>query len=147
MEELENLQLEEARETAAKRQQDRLGRDSRAKAIEMSLRRDKSNQERIQSGCTHRKGGKGVGQIYAGNDSNFAVITYTLSHGPTIVVCQRCYKVWRKPEPLSKKATPEQRAQYKLEMADYRYAINLPTDNEPGGTVLFAFAPEDEDAA
>lgn len=145
-EELEQLQLEEARDAAEQRKQTRLGRQNKAKAIELSLRRDRANQKRIQDACQHRKGGKGTAQMYSGNDANYAVITHTLSHGVTIVVCQRCTKVWEPPPPLSKKATPEQRAQYKVDLAEYRRALNFPTDNEPSGTTLFAFT-NDEDAA
>lgn len=145
--ELEDLQLQEAREAAETRRQARAQRDSRIKAIELSLKRDRANQERIQAACTHRKGGKGTAQMYQGNDSNYAVITHTLSHGITIVVCQRCAKIWEPPAPLPKKATAEQKAQYKADLTEYRRALNLPTDNEPSGTTLFQFTPIEDEAA
>jgi len=145
--ELEQLQLEEARENAEQRRLARASRESRMRALELSLKRDRANQARIQAGCVHRKGGKGTAQLYQGNDANYAVVTHTLSHGPTIVVCQRCGKIWEPPEMLSKKATPEQKAQYKENLHEYRRALNFPTDNEPSGTVLFQFTPLDEDAA
>ena len=145
-EELEMLQLEEAREVAAERKQTRVGRENRVRSIELSLRRDREHQKRIQEGCQHRKGGKGTAQIYAGNDPNFAVITHTYSHGPTMVTCQRCGITVGPPEPLPKNATPAQRAQYRLELQEHRRWLNLPTDNEPSGTVLFAFT-SDESAA
>jgi len=146
-EELESLQLEEAREAAQGRKELRLSREQKIKAIELSLKRDRANMERIQAACLHRKGGKGTAQIYMGNDANYAVITHTLSHGPTIVVCQRCGKKWEPPEDLPKKATPEQKAKYREELTEYRRALNLPTDNEPSGTVLFAFTPIDPEEA
>jgi len=146
--ELEMLQLEEARDAAAQRKQAKVERENRAKAIQASLKRDNANQERIQSVCQHRKGGKGTAQMYMGNDTNFAVVTHTCSHGPTIVVCQRCLKVWRPPEDLPRRATAEQRAKYRVDLAEYRRALNFPTDNEPSGTVLFQFTPiEPEEAA
>lgn len=145
--ELEELQLQEARDSAEQRKLNRSQRESRIKAIEMSLRRDRANQERIQAACVHRKGGKGTAQMYQGNDPNYAVVTHTLSHGPTIVICQRCGKVWEPPPALPKKATPEQKAAYKAELFEYRRALNLPTDNEPSGTVLFGFTPFDEEVA
>jgi hypothetical protein len=146
-EELENLQLDEARYAAQQRSQVRIERANKAKAIELSLKRDRYNQKRIQSACQHRKGGKGTGQMYSGNDPNYAVIIHTLSHGPTIVVCQRCGNVWEPPLPLTRNATPEQRNQYKVDLTEYRRALNFPTDNEPSGTTLFAFTTFDEDAA
>ena len=145
--ELEDLQLQEAREAAESRSQTRSQRQSRAIAIEQSLSRDRSHQASIQAGCHHRKGGKGTAQLYQGNDPNYAVITHTLSHGVTIVICQRCGKLWEPPTALRKSATPEQRAQYKTDLATYRWAVNLPTDNEPSGTTLFAFSSAEEDAA
>lgn len=146
-EELEELQLQEARESAEQRKLNRASKESRARAIELSLRRDRKHQEMIQAACVHRKGGKGTAQMYQGNDANYAVVTHTLSHGPTIVICQRCGKIWQEPEPLPKKPTPEQKAKYREDLAEYRRARNLPTDNEPSGTVLFAFAPNDEELA
>lgn len=146
-EELEELQLQEARAVAKGRETRRQSIQVRRAATELSLRRDRANQEHIQAACWHRKGGKGTAQLYQGNDTNFAVVTHTLSHGETIVVCQRCTKVWRPPAQLPKKATMEQRAKYREDLAEYRRALNLPTDNEPSGTTLFTFTPVDEDAA
>lgn len=148
LEELEDLQLQEARAQAEQRKMVRDQRASRMQAIERSLKRDRENQERIQAGCKHLKGGKGSQNIYNGNDnSTYAVVTHTLAHGPTIVVCQRCGKIWEPPARLTKKATPEQRAKYREDLTEYRRALNFPTDNEPSGTVLFAFLSPDEDAA
>lgn len=145
-EELETLQLEEAREQAEDRRQGRLQRAARARAVEMSIKRDRHNQERVQAVCVHRKGGKGTAQIYQGNDHNYALITHTLSHSPDpIVICQRCTKIWEKPV-LPKKATTEEKAKYKIDLAEYRRVLSLPTDNEPSGTTLFAFTPIDEAA-
>jgi len=145
-EELETLQLEEAREQARERQSKRDTRKSRSESIELSLRRDRANQEAIQAACVHRKGGKGTAQMYQGNDPNYALVHHTLSHGPTIIICQRCGMVKAPPEPLPKNATAAQRSEYKEQLKDYRYYRSLPTDNEPSGTVLFTFTPYDEAA-
>jgi hypothetical protein len=146
-EELDTLQLEEAREVAQDRRMARTQREGRARAIEASLKRDRENQAYIKSACVHRKGGKGTAQLYQGNDTNYALVTHTLSHGVTIVICQRCGNVWEPPAALSKKATPEERTKYRADLAEYRRALNLPTDNEPSGTTLFAFSAPDEQAA
>jgi hypothetical protein len=145
-EELEALQLEEARAQAEDRRQQRNQRAVRSRAVEMSVKRDRENQERIQAACVHRKGGKGTAQLYQGNDHNYAIITHTLSHGITICICQRCWKVWEPPAALTKKSTTEQRSRYRTDLAEYRRVLNLPTDNEPSGTTLFAFTPIDEAA-
>ena len=134
---LMELQLEEALATANDRKQRRANKENKSKAIEYSLRRDRRQTEIIQASCVHKKGGKGKDGIYNGNDSNFAVITHTLSHGPTIVVCQRCGKLWGPPTRLARNASPAQRTKYVEDLNDYRRALAMPTDNEPSGTVLF----------
>lgn len=147
-EELETLQLEELRAQAESRKEKRVDRQNKIAAIERSLKRDRANQARIQAACYHKKGGKGTAQMYMGNDQNYAVITHTLSHGPTVVICQRCGKLWEPPTALPKKgATAEMRAKYREDLAEYRRALNFPTDNEPSGTALFAFHETDEEAA
>lgn len=143
--ELEALQLEEAREAAEQRKQKRLYRERRTVAIEATLKRDTANRERIQAACQHRKGGKGTGQMFMGNDANYAVVTHKCSTGKTIVICQRCGKLWAPPEPLPKKATAEQKQQYREQLAEFRRAVNLPTDNEPSGSVLFTFTEAEEE--
>jgi hypothetical protein len=145
--ELEALQLEEARAQAEARRQDRAGRKQRVEAIEKSLKRDRENQERIQSMCVHRKGGKGSTQLYQGNDQNYALVTHTLSHGVTVVICQRCSKIWEPPAKLPKNPSAAQRQKYREDLAEYRRALTLPTDNEPSGTTIFAFSEPDQDAA
>ena len=141
--ELKQLQLEEARAAAGDRKQKRSSRENKIRAIEFSLKREREQRKRIQDGCVHRKGGKGKDGIHNGNDGNYAVITHTLSHGPTIVVCQRCGKLWEPPAKLAKNASKEQRDQYRADMAEYRRALALPTDNEPSGTVLFGFTSDE----
>lgn len=145
-EELELLQLEDLRANALQRKEKVVGRKNRAAAIEMAIKRDRESQERIQAACYHKKGGKGVAQMFMGNDQNYAVVTHTLSHGPTIVICQRCGKVWRPPAKLPKKASTEQKAIYREQLTEYRRALALPTDNEASGTAIFEIVV-DEDAA
>ena len=146
-EELEQLQLEEARAAALERKQKREQERARQMAIVAALKKDAAMQARIQASCAHKKGGKGVSAIYSGNDANYAVVVHTLSHGVTIVVCQRCGKIWAPPEPLPRGAAKEQRETYREALNTYRWARNLPTDNEPSGTTLFAFEREEETAA
>ena len=141
-EELEQLQLQEMREVAEAREQQRRSRTARRAAVEAGFKRDRASQERIQAACWHRKGGKGTAQLYQGNDTNYATITHTLSHGVTIVVCQRCGHVWRPPEKLRKGASAEEKAAYRQQADAYRTALNYPTDNEPSGTQIFILEEE-----
>lgn len=145
--ELEALQLEEARAQAEERKNRREAQKNRARAIEETIRRDNFNRKRIQAACQHRKGGRGTAGLYTGNDQNYAVITHHCSHGKTIVICQRCGKLWAAPEPLSAKPTQQQKEEYRAELAEYRRALNFPTDNEPSGSTLFTITSAEEEYA
>jgi hypothetical protein len=78
-----------------------------------------------------------------GSDHHYAVIKHQLSHGPIIVVCQRCTKIVEPPDPAlnARKATTEQKAEYKRLYEEYQWWLNLPTDNEMSGTQLFVIGP------
>ncbi len=92
--------------------------------------------------------GKGVEMLSRGNDHNYAVVKHQLCHGPIIIICQRCSKVVE-PPPLelnTKKATAEQKAEYRRLYEEYQWWLNLPTDNEMSGTQLFVIT-NNEDAA
>lgn len=148
MAEMEALQLEETRDRVRTIRLTRAQREARTASLQKSLRDTNERKKFVQSRCVHKKGGKGVNMLFQGNDANYAVCKFTLSHGPTIVVCQRCIRVWEPPDRKlnSRKATPEQRAEYRRLWDEYQWALNLPTDNEPGGTKLFEIYGN-EDAA
>jgi hypothetical protein len=141
-EELEQLQLEEARERISVMRQNRDNRLRRAAARETDLASARARQKAIQDNCWHKKGGKGVEMLSRGSDHHFAVVKHQLCHGPIIVICQRCSKVWEPPDPAlnAKKATVEQKAEYKRLYDEYMVALNLPTDNVMSGTQLFVIA-------
>lgn len=143
-EELENLQLEETRDRVDQMRRVRSAKLHRAARRNQDLLDARAMQEAIQANCWHKKGGKGVAMLPHGNDANFAVVKHTLSHGPMIVLCQRCSKVWEPPPPAlnARKASAEDKALYKKLYAEYQWAVNLPTDNEPSGTQLFVFTQE-----
>jgi hypothetical protein len=138
-EELELLQLEETRERVQKMRNRKSSRETRIASIEQSLADEDQRNAYKASICWHRKGGKGAGWLQHGDSTQFAVIKHTLSHGPVIVICQRCPKVWAPPDPAlnAPRATQEQKREYKRLYDEYVWALNLPTDNEPSGTQLF----------
>jgi hypothetical protein len=137
--ELEQLQLEETRYKIRDLRNAEDTRRTRARAVESSLRSDGERTAIMQAQCVHRKGGKGVEMIYRGNDSNYAVIKHQLPHGPIIVICQRCIKLWTPPDPVlnAKGATVEMRRLYAKQLKEYHEALNYPTDNEMSGSQLF----------
>ena len=134
---LEQLQLEETQERVDKSRADRAARVRRHAQLHLSIARNDAIKKAQQEACWHKKGGKGVQQLSHGNDANFAVVKHQLGHGPIIVICIRCQKVWEPPMKPAKGADAEVRAQYKIDLAEYNRALNLPTDNEQSGTQLF----------
>jgi len=72
-----------------------------------------------------------------GDDSKYAVIKHQLPHGPIIVICQRCYKLWHKPDALPKNYSKVEREQYVAALDEYNKALNFPTDNEMSGNQMF----------
>lgn len=146
-EELEQLQIEELKASALERQQTRRERANRAAMTTQALASNEARQKDIQSRCYHKKGGKGVQMLFQGNDSDYALVKHTLSHGPMIVICSRCARVWEKPARLPKTATAEEKTAYRIQLEEFQWAINAPTDNEPSGTNLFEIVRYDENAA
>lgn len=132
--ELEQLQLEETRERVAEMRQRRAAKLGRIANRQRDIKSFNDKRAAQQAGCWHRKGGKGVEMLSHGNDANYAVVKHTLSHGPLIVICQRCTKEWAQPPIALRKENP---AEYRRLYDEYQWAVNLPTDNEPSGTQLF----------
>jgi hypothetical protein len=148
-EELEQLQLEETRDRVEATRAHRAAVAARATRRNQDILDNRKMTEAQQANCWHKKGGKGVANLAHGNDHNYAVVKHTLSHGPMIVVCQRCSKVWEPPDTRlnARKASPEDKALYKKLWDEYQWAVNLPTDNEPSGTQLFVISKNEEPAA
>jgi hypothetical protein len=143
-EELENLQLEETRDRVDAMRRMRASRLNRAERRTQDLLDARAQQDAIQASCWHKKGGKGVAMLHMGSDSHYAVVKHVLSHGPMVVICQRCFRLWE-PPPIAlnaRKASAEDKALYKKLYLEYQWAVNLPTDNETSGTQLFVFTAE-----
>lgn len=142
--EMQELQLEKMRADVRSLRSAQSQRVTRMEALQRSLRANNQRRAYTQSHCAHRKGGKGVQNLFSGNDANFAVVKFTLSHGPTIVVCSRCIRVWEPPDRnlVRRGASSEERALFKRQLEEYQWAMNLPTDNEAGGTKLFEIYEE-----
>jgi hypothetical protein len=141
-EQLEQLQLEETQERVTKAREERAARAERSRRMALTLERSEAIRKAQQAACWHKKGGKGVAQLSTGNDANYAVIKHQLCHGPIIVICQRCFKVWDEPMRPARGSTAEAREKYRADLAEYHRALNLPTDNEQSGTQLFVLTTE-----
>jgi hypothetical protein len=140
--ELEQLQLEETKERVAQIRRVRAMRENRMRTRQLALAKNDAIQKAAEANCAHRKGGKGKEMWFSGNDSNYAVVKHILSHGPMIVICQRCNKVWEPPPIALRRGTGEERREYKRLYTEYQAAVNLPTDNETSGARLFEFTSE-----
>jgi len=140
--ELEQLQLEETRERVAHMRRLRTMQESRMKNRQAALAKNDAIQKAAEASCAHRKGGKGKEMWFSGNDSNFAVVKHILSHGPMIVICQRCNKLWEPPPIELRKGDADERREYKRLYIEYQAACNLPTDNETSGAKLFEFSQQ-----
>ena len=136
---LEQLQLEEMQERItqmrARKESIRRRIASRETDITSALARRKAAEDN----CWHKKGGKGVESLSRGTDHFYAVIKHQLCHGPIIVICQRCGHIEEPPDQAlnARRATPEQKAEYKRLYEKYRWWLDLPTDNTMSGTQLF----------
>lgn len=148
-EELEQLQLEETRERVEESRRLRAAKLARAQRRNEDIMDARRMQEAIQANCWHKKGGKGVSMLPHGNDSNYAVVKHTLCHGPMIVICQRCAKVWEPPDVAlnARSSSKESKALYAKLWQEYQAAVNFPTDNEASGTQLFTVTKIEEPAA
>lgn len=138
-EQLEQLQLEETQERVEQMRHRKNSILRRRASREGDLRNAREMQRIREEDCWHKKGGKGVEMLSRGNDHNYAVVKHQLCHGPIIIICQRCWHVEEPPDPAlnAKKATTEQKAEYKRLYEKYLWWLNLPTDNVMSGTQLF----------
>jgi hypothetical protein len=142
MDEMEQLQLEETRERVARLRRDKIMHIRRITDKQLQLKRNAAIEQQAQEICVHKKGGRGKENWFNGNDSDYAVVKHILSHGPMIVVCQRCGKLWEPPPVALRTGTPEERREYKRLYVEYRAACEFPTDNETSGARLFEIQHE-----
>lgn len=141
--ELADLHLEKARFEVSNLRSEENMRKVRARAVQSSLDAQAKREADVAAYCAHKKGGKGLEMLHRGNDHNYAVVKHQLPHGPIIVVCQRCPKVWAPPDPalIARGASTEDRKEYARLSAEYRTALDFPTDNEMSGSQLFLITP------
>lgn len=160
--ELQQLELEERRHrTALMREQvaqlaSRNEQKERARReqvhTEMANRRKREAQ---QAQCAHRKAGRGIEGIFSGSAPEYCIIKHTEPWGETYVTCQRCGKEWRDPFFMMRKLDPKKVSEYKKankreyeqQMRDYKWAMDLPTDNSPSGGTIFSIERDFEYAA
>lgn len=136
---LEALQLEEMQERVFQMRQRKESIHRRIASRERDITSAQARQRAKESNCWHKKGGKGVENLSRGTDHYYAVVKHQLCHGPIIVICQRCGHVEEPPDVAlnARGATTAQKAEYKRLYEQYRWWLDLPTDNTMSGTQLF----------
>ena len=141
--ELAQLQLEDLRESSAHRRAIREQKARNQIAYQALLIENADIQKAKEEACPHRKGGKDLEGLRFGSSSNYSVVKHTLPMGDQMVVCQRCQKTWHKPlrAAFEVNGKLDQRA-YKAALEEYKFAINMPTDNTPSGTRMFVLSSE-----
>jgi len=87
--------------------------------------------------CKHRKGGKD-NRFANGNDNNYAVIKNTYPTGVIEIMCTRCFKTVRQPDPRERKSDPKG---YAERLALWKEWDSYPTDNSPSGGKIFEIIP------
>lgn len=135
--EWKRLQVEELR---AKIQE----RNDRYERLEATRRKQLADFEKAQQVlaarqrvCKHRKGGRD-NKFHNGNDNNYSVIRNTYPTGETAIMCTRCFKEVRRPDPRKRKENPEL---YKQQLEEWRLWDSYPTDNSPSGGKIFEIIP------
>lgn len=162
MTELEQLELEERRHRVAL-MRDQVAKIEAKKDQELRNRRqqlliEEKNKAKVsaeQNACAHKKAGRGIEGIFTGSAAEYAVIKHTEPWGETYVKCQRCGKEWRDPFFMLRKLDPRQvsnykkanKTEYEQQMKDYKWAMELPTDNSPSGGTIFGIERDVEFAA
>ena len=135
--EWKRLQIEELREKIEARNL----RKSQIEAQRRQQLQDFEKSQRIaaalQRVCKHRKGGRD-NKFANGNDNNYSVIRNTYPTGETVIMCTRCRKEVRRPDPRERKANPEL---YKQQLEEWRLWDSFPTDNSPSGGKIFEIIP------
>jgi hypothetical protein len=136
---LEQLQLEEMQERVSQMRSRKESHRRRIASRERDITSAQERQRLKEASCWHKKGGKGVENLFHGTDHYYAVVKHQLSHGPIIVICQRCHHVAEPPDQRlnAKSATAAEKAEYKRLYDEYRWWLDLPTDNTMSGTQLF----------
>lgn len=136
--EWKKLQVEELRGKLQARR-DEIARLERLRTKQVAdFKRGQAELLRRQAICKHRKGGRD-NRFANGNDNNASVITNTYPTGETVMMCTRCFKEVRRPDPKLRKQDPKL---YEAQFAEWRLWQAMPTDNSPSGGKIFEIIPE-----
>lgn len=130
----EQLELEDLQMSVENERNRRAGLAQVHAAQQKSLDDFNRDVRNNQAACKHRKGGKDMQGILNGHDAYYSVIHHTYPAGHTNVMCTRCSKEWQQPDTKLRYTNPQL---FNKQFEEWKWAMELPTDNEPSGTQLF----------
>lgn len=111
------------------------------------LRNTAVSQAKHQAGCSHRKGGKGIDALQRGGTdaSDHSIIHHLLPNNEWWMRCTRCGKTWRPPHPEDfNLKSAEGKAEFEQAKADYKWALEAPTNNSPSTGITFKHESDDD---
>lgn len=112
------------------------------------LKKTENDQKKHQANCSHRKGGRGLEAIQkGGNASDYAVIRHLLPNNEWWQRCQRCGKTWKPPHREAFDDDAAGKAAFDAANAEYKEALNWPTDNIPSTGITFQHHSDDGDVS
>jgi hypothetical protein len=131
--------LQDVKDRLDDRKTKRTTREESFKSRGRELTSTKRSQEKHQSQCSHRKGGRGLEALQKGGTaSDFAVIKHLMPWNEWYLRCQRCGKTWKPPHKDDYQMdTPEGKEAFEATLKEYREAMAFPSDNSPSSGITF----------
>jgi len=120
--ETKRVQLAQARQGIQKFNDDEATKKRKADSAQRALRAEAYGKKITAEQCVHKLGGYGNEDTYNGDDKPSIVVTDLPIPGMRLVMCVRCPKEWRSPDPRLKKSDPETWAE---QAAEWKEALML----------------------
>jgi hypothetical protein len=111
----------------------------------LELKKTTADQNKQQAKCSHRKGGRGIeALISGGNAPDYCFLKHLLPHNEWYVRCMRCGKTYQPAHAEDYDLrTAEGREAFEKHKAEYKWAMEAPTDNIPSTGITFQHTSED----
>lgn len=120
--ETKRVLLQQARQGVQKFNDDEATRKRKADSAQRALRAEAYGKKVTAEQCVHKLGGYGNEDTFNGDDKPSIVVTDLPIPGMRLVMCVRCPKEWRSPDPRLKKTDPEAWAE---QAAEWKEALAL----------------------
>lgn len=143
--------LQDVKERLEERQLKRDALKDRSRTNGQTFSQNDKRQKAAEDGCTHRKGGNGLGDFLGGKgqDPQFAVIKHRMLTGDIWVRCMRCGKTWKPPirknfyfadgQQVAPKDGKFDAVQYEQALREYQGAVHFQTKNATSSSYIFGY--------